>query len=111
MERLHVPGVAVGVFADGEEHVAAFGVTSVDNPLPVNEDTLFESAPPRRPCTATVAMRLVEQGKLDLDTPVRKYVPGAQAPGRRGCRARHPARPLHPPRRLGRRPLPRHRRR
>ena len=31
----HVPGVAVGIFCDGEEHYACHGVTSVENPLAV----------------------------------------------------------------------------
>ena len=37
-----VPGVAVGVFADGVEHYAFHGVTSIDNPLPVDVNTLFQ---------------------------------------------------------------------
>ena len=42
MRRLHVPGVAVGLIHDGREHLAGFGVTSVENPLPVTADTLFQ---------------------------------------------------------------------
>lgn len=34
-EEHHVPGVAVGIFCDGEEHYAYHGVTSVENPLAV----------------------------------------------------------------------------
>ena len=41
MRRLSVPGVAVGLIHDGGEHLAGFGVTSVENPLPVTADTLF----------------------------------------------------------------------
>ncbi|MEU6986548.1 serine hydrolase [Streptomyces sp. NPDC046324] len=35
-----IPGVSVGVWADGRETFAGHGVTSIDNPLPVDEDTL-----------------------------------------------------------------------
>ena len=35
MARYHVPGVAVGVFWQGHEHLKGFGVTNVDHPLPV----------------------------------------------------------------------------
>lgn len=75
MERLHVPGVAVGVIHDGAEHVAAFGVTNVDYPVPVVEDTLFQIGSTTKTLTATVALRLVDMGKLDLDAPVRAYLP------------------------------------
>ena len=36
-----IPGVAVGVWADGREIYACHGVTSIDNPLPVDRDTLY----------------------------------------------------------------------
>jgi len=75
MERLHVPGVAAGVIHDGAEHVAAFGVTNVDYPAPVVEDTLFQIGSTTKTLTATVALRLVDMGKLDLDAPVRSYLP------------------------------------
>ena len=39
---LEVPGVAAGVYHAGEEHYAFHGVTSVENPLPVDEHTLFQ---------------------------------------------------------------------
>jgi CubicO group peptidase (beta-lactamase class C family) len=74
MERLRVPGVAVGVFFEGHEYLAGFGLTSLDNPLPVTETTLFQIGSTTKTITATAAMRLVEQGKLDLDTPVRDYL-------------------------------------
>jgi len=75
MARLHVPGVAVGVLHEGREFCGGYGVTSVENPLPVDPDTLFQIGSTTKTYTGTAAMRLVEQGKLDLDAPVRTYVP------------------------------------
>ena len=75
MERLRVPGVAVGVLYDGHEYTAGFGVTSLENPLPVTDTTLFQIGSTSKTITATAAMRLVERGKLDLDTPIRAYLP------------------------------------
>ncbi|HEV8230017.1 MAG TPA: serine hydrolase domain-containing protein [Candidatus Limnocylindria bacterium] len=75
MQRYHVPGVAVGMIADGETEVSGFGMTSVAHPLPVDGDTLFQIASVTKTMTATVIMRLVEQNKLDLDAPVRRYIP------------------------------------
>jgi len=65
----------VGVLRDGVEHTAAFGVTSVDNPLPVDADTLFQVGSITKTFTATAAMRLVDQGRLELDRPLRAYLP------------------------------------
>ena len=70
-----VPGVAIGVVIDGVEHYASYGVTSVDNPLEVNEDTLFCYGSTGKTFTATALMKLVEMGKVDLDATVRTYVP------------------------------------
>ncbi|WP_327318899.1 serine hydrolase domain-containing protein [Streptomyces sp. NBC_01235] len=75
---LGVPGVAVGVLLDGQEIYAAHGVTSLSNPLPVDEKTLFPLASVSKTFTATALMRLVAEGKVDLEAPVRRYVPELQ---------------------------------
>jgi CubicO group peptidase (beta-lactamase class C family) len=74
-ERLAVPGVAVGVYHAGEEHYAFHGVTSLENPLPVDEHTLFQFGSTGKTFTATAIMRLVDQGRVELDAPVRRYLP------------------------------------
>lgn len=74
-EAAGVPGVSVGMVLDGQEHFAYAGVTSVDNPLPVDEGTLFQFGSTGKTFTATAIMRLVEAGKVDLDAPVRQYLP------------------------------------
>lgn len=75
MHELKIPGVAVGVLHDGAGTTAGRGVTSIENPLEVNDTTLFQIGSISKTFTATLAMRLVEQGKLDLDAPVRTYLP------------------------------------
>jgi CubicO group peptidase (beta-lactamase class C family) len=75
MARYHVPGVAIGVFHRGEEYVRGYGVTNVDEPQPVDGDTLFRIASTTKTFTGTAVMRLVEQGKLDLNALVRRYLP------------------------------------
>jgi CubicO group peptidase (beta-lactamase class C family) len=73
--RHRIPGVAVGVYCDGREFSAGFGVTSTRNPLAVNDKTLFQIGSNTKTFVATIAMRLVEAGKLDLDSPIRGYLP------------------------------------
>jgi CubicO group peptidase (beta-lactamase class C family) len=75
MERYRVPGVAIGMLRADHVDVAAFGVTSVEHPLPIDGDTLFQIASVTKTMTATVIMRLVERGAIDLDAPVRRYIP------------------------------------
>jgi CubicO group peptidase (beta-lactamase class C family) len=74
-EEFNVVGVAVGVFLEGDEYYAFHGVTSTENPLPVDETTYFQFGSTGKTYTATAMMRLVEQGKVDLDAPVRTYLP------------------------------------
>src|SRR4051794_11478909 len=69
------PGVAIGMLHEGEEHVCGYGVTSVENPLPVDGDTLFQIGSITKTFTGTAAMILVERGLLDLDAPLRTYLP------------------------------------
>ncbi|MFE1829676.1 serine hydrolase domain-containing protein [Streptomyces yangpuensis] len=71
-----IPGVTVGVWADGRETFASHGVTSLENPLPVDEHTLFQVGSATKTFTAVALMRLVADGRIDLDAPVRRYVPG-----------------------------------
>jgi CubicO group peptidase (beta-lactamase class C family) len=73
--RLGIPGVAVGVWADGREAYTCHGVTSVDNPLPVDPDTLFLLGSITKTYTATTLLRLVADGRVGLEAPVRRYVP------------------------------------
>jgi CubicO group peptidase (beta-lactamase class C family) len=75
MAKYQIPGVAVGVLYQGEEYVRGYGVTNVDAPQPVDGDTLFRIASTTKTFTGTTVMRLVEQGKLDLNAPVRHYLP------------------------------------
>lgn len=76
MAHYHVPGVAVGITNDGAQQVDGLGVTNVDHPLAVDAHTLYQIGSITKTFTGTTAMRLVEQGKLDLDAPIRTYLPG-----------------------------------
>jgi CubicO group peptidase (beta-lactamase class C family) len=74
MKRLKVPGVAIGIWHKGKEYAEGFGITSVEHPLPVTPDTLFQTGSISKTFTGTILMQLVEQGKVELDLPVRKYL-------------------------------------
>ena len=80
MAELKVPGVAIGVIAGDQEHAQGFGVTNVDHPLPVDTDTLFQIGSTTKTFTGTALMRLVEQGRLDLEAPVQSSLPTSASP-------------------------------
>ena len=74
-ERLHVPGVAVGILAGDVEDYVFHGVTSIENPLEVDARTLFQIGSTTKTYTATAMMVLVDRGLVDLDAAVRTYLP------------------------------------
>jgi CubicO group peptidase (beta-lactamase class C family) len=75
MDRTGVPGVAVAVRAGSQEVATGYGVTSVENPLPVHDQTLFQIGSVSKTFTATAVMALVERGRLALDDPVCRHLP------------------------------------
>jgi len=70
-----VPGVAVGVDDHGVREIVTYGVTSLDQGRPVEEGTLFQIGSTAKTFTATAIMVLIEQGRIELDQPVHRYLP------------------------------------
>ena len=76
MASTNAPGIAVAVVLNGEEVWSeGFGMADLENNVPVTTQTLFRLASISKPITATAAMQLWEQGKLDLEVPIQKYCP------------------------------------
>ena len=71
-----VPGISAAVVVNGEEVWSeGFGMADLENSVPVTPQTLFRLASISKPITATAAMQLWEQGKLDIEAPIQKYCP------------------------------------
>lgn len=75
MEHWKVPGIALGLYRNGNTTVHPHGVASLETGFAVRDDTAFQIGSISKLFTATLIMKLVEDGKLDLDVPVREYVP------------------------------------
>ena len=75
MEEWSVPGLALGILDDGQVEAWGFGVTSIETGQPVTADTLFQVGSITKVFTATVIMQLVDEGRLDLDAPLRRVLP------------------------------------
>ena len=74
-KHFRIPGVAAAVWHEERELYASYGVTSTENPLPVDQHTLFILGSVSKTYTATAMMYLVSAGKVDLHTPVTTYLP------------------------------------
>lgn len=73
---LGVPGFALGlVSVTGARAVASHGQTSVDHPLPVTATTIFQAGSVSKLFTTLAAMRMVENGELNLGEPIRTWLP------------------------------------
>lgn len=76
LAKYRVPGVQVAVLADGEIRDRAAGVLNVHTGVPATTDAVFKIGSITKIWTATLVRQLVLDGLLDLDRPVRDYLPG-----------------------------------
>lgn len=75
MAKHHVPGVSIAGLADRRlAWTRQYGVRRAGAREPVTPDTLFEAASMSKPVGAYAALKLVEQGRLDLDRPLHEYL-------------------------------------
>lgn len=71
-----LPGFAIGVVKNGKLiYAKGFGVTKLGTNSPITPKSLFHMASVTKTFVATAIMQLVEQGKIDLDAPLTKYLP------------------------------------
>jgi CubicO group peptidase (beta-lactamase class C family) len=76
MKRFDVPGVALAIVKDGKVVLTkGYGVRDTTSSVAVNADTLFAIGSVSKSFTALGVMRQVEQGALNLDTPINTYLP------------------------------------
>jgi CubicO group peptidase (beta-lactamase class C family) len=74
-DKHEVPGAALAIAADGGVAEAAYGVLNVRTGVEATTDSLFQIGSMTKVWTATLAMQLVDEGQLDLDTPIVTYLP------------------------------------
>jgi CubicO group peptidase (beta-lactamase class C family) len=75
-----LPGCVVGVDRQGAPRVyRAFGVTSLENPTPIDTATIFEAGSVSKQFTAAAIVLLAQRKKLSLDDQVRRWLPELSA--------------------------------
>lgn len=71
-----VPGLSIALVRDARlVWYRGFGVRNAATKEPVTDETVFEAASLSKPVFAYAVLKLVDSGKLDLDTPLNKYLP------------------------------------
>jgi CubicO group peptidase (beta-lactamase class C family) len=91
-ERGAFPGGVIAVGHRGSlVHLHPFGRLTYEADAPrVTTDTLYDLASLTKVvATTTMAMILVDEGRLDLDQPVQELLPGFQGPGKEAVTVRH----------------------
>ena len=74
--RHGVPAASVAVLRGEEVDAAASGILNLDTGVEATADSLFQIGSITKVWTATLAMQLVDEGRIELDAPVRRYLPG-----------------------------------
>ncbi len=73
-----IPGLALAVVKDGQVVKAAgYGVADRTSGAAVTADTVFKIGSISKPILAAAVMRLVQEGRIRLDAPVRTYLQDA----------------------------------
>ncbi|WP_152393045.1 serine hydrolase domain-containing protein [Paenibacillus guangzhouensis] len=81
MKYYNTPGVSIAVINNFElEWARGFGLREAGNPEPVTETTLFQAGSISKPVFALSVMRLVQEGRLDLDRDVNDYLKSWKIP-------------------------------
>ena len=76
LTEYRIPSAAIGILHDSEITDFAVGVKSLATGEPATSDTIYQCGSMSKTWTALTAMQFVEAGLLNLDAPVRTYLPG-----------------------------------
>ena len=77
IDRKATPSVAIGVAKNGRLAFAkAYGYRSLDDKIPADADTMYGIGSNTKQFTAAAILMLRDEGKLDVDAPVARYLPG-----------------------------------
>lgn len=76
MTAEHIPGLTVAVAVDGAVRwERGYGYADLEQCVPATPATVYRLASVSKPVTAVAVLQLAEQGRLDLDAPIQRYVP------------------------------------
>src|SRR5258707_7248178 len=80
VERRQIPGYGYAIDLHGSRLATGFGgASSLETGAPLRADSVFRIFSMSKPITSVAAMMLVENGSLELDGPITRYVPELQS--------------------------------
>lgn len=75
LDRYNIPGVSLALWNDGEEYRTAVGLANAVAGIEATTEALFLIGSNTKVYTTSLIMQLVERGQVELDVPVKTYVP------------------------------------
>jgi CubicO group peptidase (beta-lactamase class C family) len=75
IQKHNVPGASAAVFRGGEWEVAAAGVTNVTTGVDITPETVIPVGSILKVVNATLVMQLVDEGLIELASPLKRYLP------------------------------------
>jgi CubicO group peptidase (beta-lactamase class C family) len=81
MDFYKIPGVSIAIVKDGQLVLAkGYGIANAATGSTVGVNTLFQAGSISKPVAALAVLKLIEEGKVDLDTDVNTYLKGWKVP-------------------------------
>ncbi|WP_095986808.1 serine hydrolase domain-containing protein [Cystobacter fuscus] len=75
MKEAGLPGLALAIIENGQvSYVKAYGLRDVEKAAPLRTDTVMYGASLTKAAFAYMVMQLVDEGRVDLDTPIERYL-------------------------------------
>ena len=74
LTKYQIPGASIALFKDGIVSTAAGGVANLNTGVKITTDSIFQIGSITKVFTTCLVMQIVEEGRIDLDNPVRQYL-------------------------------------
>ena len=75
IKKHNVPGATVAIYRNGRVTQSAAGLLNIDTKVSATTESVFQIGSITKVFTATLIMQLAEEGRVDIDQPVRSYLP------------------------------------
>lgn len=80
LAEAEITGMSIAIIEDGQiARTLNAGVRSSETQPPITDDTVFEAESLSKPVVAWIALRLIDEGTLDLDQPLAELTPWMDA--------------------------------
>jgi CubicO group peptidase (beta-lactamase class C family) len=86
IQKHKVPGASAAVFRDGQWEVASAGLTNVTTGVDVTAETVMHIGSITKVLNATLVMQLVDEGRVELTAPLKRYLPDFQVADRKATK-------------------------